>query len=149
MPALLVDLFQEGCEFGKTKIFSVALFPTEQAEHFRILDDEDRILIGDWCVKERVREPVQRGDLFFIHQAQRLFAVNDKERIARNRIERFNAPADQDRNLSELRKINIFTRALWRAKTRCNPQQSETENNCRNETFHAIAFRRCRENPTR
>ena len=63
------------------------------------------------ALKERVGEPVQRGDLFFIRQAQRLFAVNDKERIARDRIERFNAAADQDRNFSELRKINIVTRA--------------------------------------
>ena len=55
--ALIVDLFQERREFGETEIFPVALFPAEQAEHFGILNNENRILIGHRRVEKRIRQP--------------------------------------------------------------------------------------------
>ena len=149
MFALIVDLFQKRRQLGETKIFPVALFPTEEAEHFGILNDEDRILIGDRRVEERVGEPAHGGELFFIRQPHGLFAVNDEERIARNRVERFDATADEHRNFSELRKIDIVGRGLWRKPARCHPEQGEDKDKRREETFHASAVLLRRENPTR
>ena len=50
--------------------------------------------------------------VFAIRQAEALFAVNDEERIARDRVERFDATADQHRNLSKSRQIEIVERAF-------------------------------------
>ena len=47
--ALFVDLFQERRELGETEIFSVALFPAEQAEHSAF-----------WMTKTGYRRPPAR-----------------------------------------------------------------------------------------
>ena len=64
--ALFVDLFQEGRQLGVAKIFPVLLFPPEKAEHIGVLNDEDRILIGEWCVEERVGQPGHGAKLFAV-----------------------------------------------------------------------------------
>ena len=86
--ALFVDLLQEGRKLSEAKIFSVALFPAEQAEHFGVLHDENWVLISNGRIEQNVGEPLHRasracGTAF---EAQFLFAMNDQERIAPNRV---------------------------------------------------------------
>src|ERR1700674_488780 len=77
--ALLADLAQEGRELSKAEIFSIALFPAEEAEHFRILNDEGRTFVGHGCAEEKVGEPLHCADLFSIGEPHGLFAVNDEK----------------------------------------------------------------------
>ena len=63
---MFVDLFQEGQQLGVTKILAIRLFPPTEAEHIRVLNDEDRILIGERCVEERVGQPAECAKLFAV-----------------------------------------------------------------------------------
>ena len=50
-------------------------------------------------------------------ESQFLFAVNDQERIARDRIERFDAASDEQRDFPELGEIEIVHRRFRRHPT--------------------------------
>ena len=77
LPGLFVDLLQERRELGEAKIFSVALLPAEQAEDVCVLHDENRILIGDGSIEQRVGQPLHRAQSLAAFEAQFLFSVND------------------------------------------------------------------------
>ena len=89
------------------------------------MHDEHRILIGDGSVKENIGEPLHRSQTPAAFEPQFLFAVDNQQRIARNGVERFDAAADEYRNLSELGKIDIVLRGFGRQPVRRDPTHSE------------------------
>src|SRR2546421_3110098 len=101
--ALFLDLFQERRELSEAEIFSLTLFPTEQTEHLVVLNEKNRMLIGAWRIEENIDQPFDRAQCASVFQPQFLFAVNNQERVARNRVERFDSAAYQHRKFSELR----------------------------------------------
>jgi hypothetical protein len=82
-------------------------------------------------------------------EMQFLLAVNDQKRIARGGVERFHPAADEDRNSSERCEINLALCSPLGGSQLGHRAGSNRENNPGQKTFHVIAFRRCRENPTR
>jgi hypothetical protein len=58
---LFVDLFQE------------------RRQHFGILDDENRILIGDRRLEKNIGEPLHRADLSAVLEPKSFFAVNNEQ----------------------------------------------------------------------
>ncbi len=147
--ALFIDLFQEGRELDKAEVFPVALFPAKQAENFGVLHEKHRILISGRCAKKNISEPLHRAETLAAFEAQFLFAMNNQQRIARDGIERLHASTDQNWNFTEPREIDIVLGDLVRPPVRGDPTRSKKPNERGQETFHASAVLRFRENPTR
>ena len=81
------------------------------------MHDEHRILIGHGSIEEDIGEPLHRAEVPATFESQFLFAVNDQERIARDRIERFDAASDEQRDFPELGEIEIVHRRFRRHPT--------------------------------
>ena len=146
---LFIDLLQERRKLGETKIFPVALLPAEQAEDLCVLHDEDRVLIGNRSIEQRVGQPLHRAHPFAAFEAQFLFSVYDQKRIARDGVQWFDPAAHEHRDLAEPVEIKIVLRRLWRQPIGRDADCSYSQNDPWQEALHAIALRRCRENPTR
>ena len=146
---LLIDLFQKGRELGETEIFPIALLPAKEAEHFGVLDNKDRILVGHRSVKEDIGKPLHSANLFPVGEPHSLFAANNEQRIARNRIERLDPAADEHRDSPEAGQIEIAACGPGRQPAGGEPEQSKEKDKSRNETFHASAVLLRLENPTR
>src|SRR4030095_12344265 len=77
--ALFLDLFQERREFGEAEIFSLTLLPAEQAEHFVILDNKDRILISRRRIEKNIGLPLNRAQSTAAFKSKLLFTMYDEQ----------------------------------------------------------------------
>jgi hypothetical protein len=77
------------------------------------LHDEHRVLIRDGSIEQDVGEPVYRTQSLAAFEAEFLFAVDDQERIPRDRVEWFDPASNEDRDFAEPAEIEIVLRRLW------------------------------------
>ena len=77
--ALLLDLFQERRKFREAEIFSLALFPSKQAEYFVVLNEKRRILIGRGRVKQNVGQPLNRAERVTVFESKLLLSMQDQQ----------------------------------------------------------------------
>jgi len=71
---------------------------------------------------------LHRAQSLAAFEPQFLFSVNDQERIARDRVQRFDPAPDEDRDFAELAEIEIVLRRLWRQPIGRDPGGSNSQN---------------------